>query len=341
MSQRSFVVPKELSRERLDKVLSTLIAESSRATIQRWIDESRVTVDGKPCRARDKVREGSTLSVDPGPSPPTTASPDDTVEFAVLYEDEHLIVVDKPAGLVVHPAKGHETGTLVNGLLSRFKGHWATGDESDPIAAVRPGIVHRLDKDTSGLLVVARSEVAREGLKEQLQSHSMGRRYLAITVGVPSSKTVKTLYGRHPHARLKWSSLVPEGKTAVSHFRVLEIFGLHGVDTTRRKAKSQVRQQSSIGLGALVECRLETGRTHQIRVHMAEQCKTPLLADALYGRPSRDERLAAAEAVILRQALHAESLQFTHPVTGAALSFSSPLPEDFSRALVYLRSLTA
>lgn len=321
MSVRRFVVPAELSRERLDKVLTILLTDTSRATVQRWLEEDRVRVDGVVGRARDKVREGTCIEFEPAPLPPSEALPDGTVQFTVLYEDPHLIVVDKPAGLVVHPAKGHDSGTLVNGLLSRYEGHFASTnveDASDPIEAMRPGIVHRIDKDTSGVLVVARTEAAREGLKEQLQSHSMGRRYLALTIGVPASKTVKTLYGRHPRARLKWSSLVPEGKTAISHFAVLERFG-------------------EKGFAALVECRLETGRTHQIRVHLAEQCKTPLLSDSLYGRVSHDPRLAEAANAIGRQALHAESLAFEHPITGEQLAFHSPMPKDFDDALLCLR----
>lgn len=321
MSLRSFVVPKELSRERLDKVLTILLTDTSRATVQRWLEEDRVRVDGALCRARDKVREGACIELEPGPVPVSEAVPDGSVAFAVLYEDPHLIVVDKPAGLVVHPAKGHDTGTLVNGLLARYEGHWAGSEASeglDPIEAVRPGIVHRIDKDTSGVLVVARSEVARESLKAQLQAHSMGRRYLALTMGVPTLKTVRTLYGRHPRARLKWSSLVHEGKEAVSRFSVLERFGEKGI-------------------AALVECHLETGRTHQIRVHMAEQCKTPLIADSLYGRISQDPLLALAAEAIGRQALHAESLTFVHPVSGETLAFRSNLPADFEAALDVLR----
>jgi 23S rRNA pseudouridine1911/1915/1917 synthase len=335
-----FVVSPELSRERLDKALAELLPETSRATIQRWIEDGRVTVDGGACRARDRLREGSRLVVEPGPAPATAAAPDPSVAFTVLFEDPHLIVVDKPAGLVVHPAKGHDTGTLVNGLLARYDGTWASGESTDPIEAVRPGIVHRIDKDTSGVLVVARSDVAREGLKAQLQAHTMGRRYLALTMGVPTKRTVKTLYGRHPHARLKWSSLVPEGKEAVSHFRVLEVFGEAKARSSYKERSNSVGTAQS-GLAALVECRLETGRTHQIRVHMAEQCKTPLLADSLYGRPCIDARLVAVEAVIGRQALHAESLSFEHPVTHEPLTFSSPLPQDFAAALEQLRALNA
>lgn len=333
-----FVVSPELSRERLDKALSELLPEVSRATVQRWIEEGRVTVDGAACRARDRLHEGSKLTVEPGPAPATTATADPSVAFTVLFEDAHLIVVDKPAGLVVHPAKGHETGTLVNGLLSRYAGTWACGDTSDPLEAVRPGIVHRIDKDTSGLLVVARSDVAREGLKSQLQAHTMGRRYLALSMGVPTKRTCKTPYGRHPHARLKWSSLVFEGKEAISHFHVLEVFGVpkakHGY-----KERPGLVESAQTGLAALVECRLETGRTHQIRVHMAEQCKTPLLSDSLYGRPCSDPRLVAVQSIIGRQALHAESLSFVHPVTFEPMTFSSPLPADFSAALEQLRAL--
>jgi 23S rRNA pseudouridine1911/1915/1917 synthase len=339
VSDNRFVVSAEQARERLDKTLAALLPDVSRATIQRWIEEGRVWVDGKLCRARDKLRDGSCIEWEPGPAPLTDAVPDASVSFAVLYEDADLIVVDKPAGLVVHPAKGHETGTLVNGLLSRFEGTWATADATDPMAAVRPGIVHRIDKDTSGVLVVARTDVAREGLKEQLQSHTMGRRYLALTLGVPTSSTVRTFYGRHPQARLKWTSRATEGKIAVSHFRVLERLGRDVAQTGRGGSRRDDKVSATLGLAALVECCLETGRTHQIRVHMAEQCHTPLLSDALYGRTPNDPRLAAIATELGRQALHAEQLSFVHPTTGQSLSFTSALPADFSAALAKLRSL--
>jgi 23S rRNA pseudouridine1911/1915/1917 synthase len=316
-----FLLSEGQPRERLDKVLARLLPESSRATLQRWIEEGRVTVDGNACRARDRVGPRQLVEVVPAPPPKTRAEPDASVRFNVLFEDEHLVVLDKPAGLVVHPAKGHADGTLVNGLLARYDWDWCDTGSEDPSSVIRPGIVHRIDKDTSGLLVVARSEQAREGLKAQLAAHEMGRRYLGISVGAPRATTIRTLYGRHPRSRLKWSSLVHEGKPAITHVRPLE--SLAG------------------GAAALVECRLETGRTHQIRVHLAEQTKTPLLADALYGRRAHSPHILEAERLIGRQALHAAELAFRHPVTGAMLTYKTELPADFASALEYLRGISS
>lgn len=323
MSVLRFVLPEDQPRERLDKVLSELMPATSRSTLQRWIEEGRVRVDGlASCRTRDRVAPGLVLEVTPAAPPPTRAVADPTVQFRALYEDEHLLVIDKPAGLVVHPAKGHADGTLVNGLVARYGWDWSEASEAaeaDASGMIRPGIVHRIDKDTSGILVVARNERAREGLKAQLAAHEMGRRYVAISVGVPRRATIRSLYGRHPKSRLKWSSLVREGKTAITHFVVLEVF--------------------ANALAALVECRLETGRTHQIRVHLSEQNKTPILADSLYGRPTSSLQLLEAGRIMARQALHAAELTFCHPVTGAALSFKASLPPDFAQTLEYLRSL--
>lgn len=318
MNAHRFVLPVDQARDRLDKVLAGLLPHTSRATLQRWIDEGRVSVDGGACRARDRVRPGQSIEVIPAPPPPTQAVPNDTVRFDVLFEDDDLIVIDKPAGLVVHPAKGHADGTLVNGLVARYRGDWADSAFESSADAIRPGIVHRIDKDTSGILVVARNERAREGLKEQLAAHEMGRKYLALTVGIPLATTIRSLYGRHPHSRLKFTSLVREGKQAVTHVLPLERF------------KND---------NALVQCRLETGRTHQIRVHLAEQTKTPLLGDQLYGVRSTSPSVQQAESLIGRQALHAAELAFFHPITGQPLAFHSELPQDFRSALEYLRQL--
>jgi 23S rRNA pseudouridine1911/1915/1917 synthase len=317
VSIHRFVLPEDQPRERLDKLLAKLLPETSRATLQRWIEQGRVNVDGKPCRARDRLGPGHRIEVVPAAPPPTRATPDGSVSFQVLYEDPYLVVVDKPAGLVVHPAKGHQDGTLVNGLLARYAGDWTEQADSDGSSAIRPGIVHRIDKDTSGILVIARCEQAREGLKAQLASHQMGRRYLGITGGAPRTTTLSTLYGRHPRSRLKWCSLVREGKVAVTHVRTLEVL--------------------AEATAALVECRLETGRTHQIRVHLAEQTKTPLLGDSLYGKRSQTPHIVEAERLLGRHALHAAELAFCHPVTGAELAFQAAPPADFSRALEYLR----
>ena len=314
-----FLLEPGTSRERVDKVLARLLPETSRSTVKRWIDEGRVLVGGKTCLAKDSVGEGAVIEVDPGPPPPSLAVPDPSVELSVLYEDDELLVVDKQAGLVVHPARGHAGGTLVNGLLARPGFRGAPFDARDPEGPLRPGIVHRIDKDTSGLLVVAKSERARESLKADLGAHRVERRYLAITVGVPAPGTMRTLYGRSRRSRLRYTSRLRQGKPAVTHHRVLE-----------RLAGDRA---------ALVECRLETGRTHQIRVHLSEQKKTPLLADALYGRPPEAPELREIGERLGRHALHAASLGFAHPVTGETLRFEAALPKDMTEALEALRAL--
>lgn len=306
--------------ERVDRVLVRLLPDVSRSTIQRWILEGRVLVEGKPCRPRDLVGSGSVIEVDPGPSPASLAEPDPSVNVEVLYEDAELVVVNKPAGLVVHPARGHRQGTLVNGLLARPGFAAAPADARDRAGALRPGIVHRIDKDTSGILVVAKTDRAREALKAALSAHTVERRYLALTLGVPSVRTIKTAYGRDRRSRLRFTSKVREGKPAVTHLRVLESFE---------------------GRAALVECRLETGRTHQIRVHLSERAGTPLLGDALYGRIPAAADLRAVAAALGRQALHAAALGFAHPATGEMLRFEVEPPDDFRSALRALRSLKA
>lgn len=320
MTER-FELGPDQGRDRLDRVLSRLLPDVSRSTVQRWIDEGRVRVDGQPKRPRDIVGPNCVIEVEPGPRPPSRAEPDAAVTFGVLYEDPHLIVIDKPAGLVVHPARGHASGTLVNGLLAREGFSQEVVDERDPMGALRPGVVHRIDKDTSGVLVVAKDEVTREALKTQLAEHSVDRLYLALTLGVPRAGRIETLYGRDPRSRLKFSSRVKEGKKAITHVRVRETFAR--------------------GRAAFVECRLETGRTHQIRVHLSEQMKTPLLADGLYGRQPADEELRRISEALGRQALHATLLGFVHPATGERLRFESPPPADFEQALSALRALEA
>ncbi len=318
MSARTFVLGAEQRRERLDKVLARLLTDVSRATVQRWIDEDRVRVDGKPCRGRDSVTAGAPIELERGPPQLSSADPDPGVVLDVPYEDEHLLVVNKPAGLVVHPARGHQNGTMVNGLLAR-PGFALSPDPLDEQGALRPGIVHRIDKDTSGLLVVAKDDRTREGLKAQLAQHSVERAYLALTLGVPQHSTIRTLHGRDPKSRLRFTSRVKEGRVAVTHLRVLETL-----------ASARV---------AFLECKLETGRTHQIRVHLSEVAKTPLLADALYGRAPNAADLAAIASTLGRQALHAAVLGFIHPITDQPLRFEAPLPEDFAQALSALRAL--
>jgi 23S rRNA pseudouridine1911/1915/1917 synthase len=313
-----FVLGPDVERERIDKVLARLCPGTSRATLQRWMEEGRVQLDGNVCRARDRVRAGSVVELEPGSSPPSEATPDPAVRFGVLFEDDDVVVVNKPAGLVVHPARGHWQGTLVNGLLARPGFERTSPDPRDRGGALRPGIVHRIDKDTSGVLVIAKNELARENLKLQLQSHTVERRYLAITVGTPAAGTIRTLYGRDPRSRLRFTSRVREGKTAITHVSVLERLGA--------------------GRAALVECRLETGRTHQIRVHLSERAGTPLLGDNVYRRGDVPPDLDVIGRALGRQALHASVLGFVHPRTGEARTFETPIPEDMQDALSALRA---
>ena len=307
----------EGERARIDKILPPLLAVS-RATVQRWIQEGRVKVNGVVCRSKDEARSGDVVEVVPGEPPKTDVEPDASVPFDVLYEDAELVVVDKPAGVVVHPGRGNWEHTLVAGLLARGGFERTVFDERDPMGHLRPGIVHRIDKNTSGVLVVAKSDRAREGLKSQLAAHSVERVYRAITVGVPRSGRIESLHARHPSARRKFTSRTELGRRAVTHVAVDEV--LAG------------------GRAALVSCRLETGRTHQIRVHLAERVGTPILADKLYGRLPTDKRLAEIATELGRQALHAATLGFTHPVTGEHVRFESPLPADMERALRRLRA---
>jgi 23S rRNA pseudouridine1911/1915/1917 synthase len=285
--------------------------------VQRWITNERVLVDGKPSQPAASVPIGAVIAVRPEGPEPTKAEPDASIPIDVVYEDEHLLVVDKPAGLVVHPAKGHFDGTLVNALLGRGGFELASADPQDPEGHLRPGIVHRIDKDTSGLLVVAKNDIAREALKTLFAAHDIEREYVAIVVGVANDAIYETMHGRHPTDRLRFTSHTETGKRAVTHVHVLERF---------------------VGATYIV-CRLETGRTHQIRVHMAEQAKAPILRDSLYGKTPKDSKIRAVADALGRHALHARRLGFVHPITGKRLSFESPLPADMTQALASLRAL--
>lgn len=306
-----------LAKERLDKVLSRLVPDVTRETIKRWILEGRVTVDGRPLRPKDRVGGGTTIQVEPGTALLSEALAEDSVSFGRLYEDEEVLVVSKPAGLVVHPARGHRSGTLVNGLLALPGFRSPPADPRDPEGHLRPGIVHRIDRDTSGLLVVAKTEFARESLKRQLEQRTVHRRYLALTWGVPKNARLESLHGRDPKSRLRFTTRVSEGKRAVTNVDMLET--LAG------------------GRCALVSCRLETGRTHQIRVHLAELCGAPLLADTLYGGMRSSPDILELERALGRQALHAAELGFSHPRTLEQLHFEEPLPDDMSACLEQLR----
>ncbi len=316
-----FIADESAEGHRVDKWLAARVPDVSRVRIQAWIAEGRVRIDGLTCRARAAVSPGNVIEVEPGEPPPSGAEPDSNVSVDVVYEDEHLLVINKPAGLVVHPARGHAMGTLVNGLLARGGFSRQSADARDNLGHFRPGIVHRIDKDTSGLLVVTKSDVAREGLKLDLASHRVERSYQAITCGVPRVSEIRSMYGRHPTSRLRFTSMLNQGKSAVTQIRVLEVL--------------------AAGHAGLVECRLETGRTHQIRVHLTERAQTPLLADRLYrNAKSGDVLLKEASAIIGRQALHASVLGFEHPVTKEVHRFEAPPPAEFLAAVEVLRRTT-
>jgi 23S rRNA pseudouridine1911/1915/1917 synthase len=309
-SYQIIIAPEEAG-QRLDRLLAQRDPKTSRATFQRWLDEGRVTVDDKPVSAKHKLAPGTHVSVAPGPAPVSHALPE-AIPLDILFEDAHLIVLHKPAGLVVHPAAGHASGTLVNALLH----HAELAESEDPR---RPGVVHRLDKDTSGVMVVTRDEATREGLAAQFAAHSIERVYEAICLGLPPAQvSYETLMGRHPTDRKRFTTKVIRGKRAVTH--VTRMLALTGA--------------------ALVQCRLETGRTHQIRVHMADH-GFPLLGDATYSKPSKDALLREVGSELGRQALHARVLGFVHPITEQPMRFDVPPPADFARALARLVARSA
>jgi 23S rRNA pseudouridine1911/1915/1917 synthase len=272
-----------------------------------------VVVEGARVKPGHKLRAGETVTVTLRPAAPARAEAQ-PIALEVLFEDAHLIVVNKPPGLVVHPAPGHPDGTLVNALLHHCDDLSGIGGE------LRPGIVHRLDKDTSGIIIASKDDATHHALAALFKDKTrIVREYLAVVAPAPRTGggVFDTLYGRHPVHRKKFSSKVTRGKRALTHWTVEERFG-EGA--------------------ALVRCRLETGRTHQIRVHFADH-GTPLLADPVYGRKPRDPALAALAAALGRQALHATRLELPHPVTGARLRFESPPPPDLRELIESLRVL--
>jgi 23S rRNA pseudouridine1911/1915/1917 synthase len=282
-----------------------------------------VKVNGAAKKPADQLRAGDVIAVSRAAAPVSSASAEAGIDFEVVYADDALVVVNKPAGLVVHPAKGHPGGTLVNGLLGRgyFDAKAIEGgglaDSRDAHGYLRPGIVHRIDKGTSGLLVVARTPMARERLKEQFSRHTILREYDAIAVGDVTILEHDTAYGRHPTDRLRFTT--------------------HPSDTTHaRRAVTRVEIVTRFALATHVRCSLRTGRTHQIRVHLAES-GTPVLGDALYGRIPKNPALAELARGLGHQALHARLLGFVHPVTEEPMRFEAPLPRDVADALARLR----
>ena len=287
---------------RLDAWLASQVAELSRARIQALMKEGRITCGGLVVKANAKPKPGQIIEISV-PAPVSAVPQPEDIPIDIVYEDSDCLVINKCAGLVVHPAPGHASGTLVNALL--FHCH----DLSGVGGVERPGIVHRLDKDTSGLMVVAKNDAAMAGFVRLFQTGGIAKEYIALVHGVPlkPSGTVRSMIGRHPVYRQKMSVVSRSGKMAVTHYSVVKRLG----DITQ------------------VHCRIETGRTHQIRVHMLS-LDCPVVGDALYGRPAADKRLTP---VPLRQMLHAERLTFAHPVTGAPMSFTAPVPADFAAYL--------
>jgi 23S rRNA pseudouridine1911/1915/1917 synthase len=306
----SLEISQDMAGERLDKALATYLPDYSRNRLKAWVEAGAVTVDGRVTKARYLLHGGESVKVFPQEMPEQYAFAPEDIPLDVVYEDSSLIVINKPPGLVVHPAAGNWTGTLLNGLLFRFP---------ELKTLPRAGIVHRLDKDTSGLMVVARTSQAQTSLVKQLQERTVGRRYLAWVWGdAPSQGKVLATVGRDQRDRLKMAAGSPQGKPAATLFR--------------RLAKGSFNESTL----ALLECRLETGRTHQIRVHL-ESLGFPLLGDPVY----RKKTPGAAKSLTLgRQALHAYALSLEHPVTHEVMTWFKLPPEDLIQMIPQLGMTT-
>ncbi len=318
---RELEVPFEAAGSRLDVFLAQALAEPSRSFIKRLVDADLVELEDAKSKPSAKVRAGQRVRVFLPELQELSAEPE-AIPLTVLFEDRHLIVIDKPPGIVVHPSPGHESGTLVNALLYHCR------DLSGIGGALRPGIVHRLDRDTSGCLVCAKSDAAHRELSAQFAARTLGKTYLAITHGVPRPPEgkVEARIGRHPKRRQRQALLEKGGRHSLTFYRTMEEFG---------------------DRFALVECDIKTGRTHQIRVHL-KSVRAPILCDAEYGRQKTigsGELLGRAvqgsdAPVLARQALHAWRLAFTHPASEERMHFEAPLPVDLSAVLDVLRRAT-
>ncbi|WP_028777126.1 RluA family pseudouridine synthase [Shimazuella kribbensis] len=303
MDMHLVIITEDMAGERLDKAIAGLEPEWSRVRVQDWISSSRVFVNGKVKKESYRVKVGEKIEIDVPEVEDLDILPEN-IPLTICYEDEDLLVVNKPRGMVVHPAPGHASGTLVNALL-----HHCKNDLSGIGGVARPGIVHRIDKDTSGLLMVAKNDLAHHSLVEQLKEHSITRLYLAIVHGVIQHERglIDAPIGRDPKERKRMAVEHRNGKHAVTHFSVIERFP---------KA-------------TYVECKLETGRTHQIRVHM-KSIGHPLIGDPLYGPVKNKYGFEG-------QALHAEVLGFTHPRTGERIECKTEAPEAFADLMEKLR----
>jgi len=303
------VIPPHLAGQRLDQALAELLPDYSRSRLQQWIKSGRVTINGEQWRPRDKLRGNEKILVEVEHEPQTSWQAED-VPIDIVYEDEAIIIINKPAGLVVHPGTGNQSGTLVNGLLHH---------DEKLIEVPRSGIVHRLDKDTTGLLVVARTMAAHTQLVDRLQARDVKREYEAIVNGtMTAGGTVDEPMGRHPTQRTRMAVLVSGGRMAVTHYRVKQRYRAH----------------------THLQVNLETGRTHQIRVHMTH-IRHPIVGDPTYGGrlrlpPKSGDELISCLRGFSRQALHAARLGFVHPSTGEEVEWSAPLPEDMQGLLKVL-----
>lgn len=319
-----FTVPPQAAGQRLDRWLADLLAEHSRSEVQRWLKEGLVRVASLPAKASHKLEPGQLVEVATPPPKPESRAAAEAIPLTIVYEDADLLVIDKPAGMVVHPAPGHSGGTLVNAVLAHCPALQGVGEER------RPGIVHRLDKETSGLIIVAKNDRAHRDLQAQFKARSVYKEYLALVEGhmEPAQGRIEAPIGRHPTDRLRQAILPVDptsgrsaGRSAITDYRVLGYYA------------APVRDSASVAHFSLLSLVLHTGRTHQIRVHCAWR-KHPVVGDLLYGY--KQQRLP-----LLHQFLHAHRLRFRLPSNGELCEFVAPLPAELQQVLVRLDAATS